>query len=197
MHGILRTDRQAPAVVISMMLLAWFRDQAICHAIIRPKHGPRLSKAKEHNVTRGPTFAASAISLLMLVLALTYPAYATWKPQYRQSPQSVQDWFVTARTTPAARAGLKIGGCCEQAERLKTKFILRENTDWSYYLDPTCTQAGCPLRPIKSDVVHDDPIRAFYPEDDDLPEFKAMRREGVLFVWKHEPTCFWPPEPGI
>ena len=93
-------------------------------------------------------------------------------------------------------ARLGIYTCCAQSERLMTKFV-GAGSEWSYYPDPNCTRAGCALLPIPNDVVHDEPIKALDPADDDLPEFKAMRREGVIFIWNHKPTCFWPPEGGI
>ena len=135
-------------------------------------------------------------ALLFLDLALK-PAAATWKPEYGKSPLAVQDWFKGARTTPQAALRLNFSYCCEQAERLRTKFIGRANGEWSYYPDPGCTKTGCALLPIPNDVIHDDPIKANDPKDDNLPEFEAMRREGVLFIYGGRPTCFWPPEGGI
>jgi hypothetical protein len=123
-------------------------------------------------------------------------ANATWKPSYGESPAAVQQWFRSAEIMPAARARLGVYTCCEQAERLMTKFV-GTGTEWSYYPDPNCTHNGCALLPIPNDVVHEEPIRAIDPKDDDLPEFQAMRSEGVLFIWNGKPTCFWPPEGGI
>lgn len=130
---------------------------------------------------------------LVLLLILVTPAYATWKPQYDKNPEPVKEWFVAATPTKAAGARLGIATCCEQAERLMTKFV-GAGTEWSYYPDPNCTHAGCSLLPIPNDVVHEQPIKALDPKDDGLDEFKAMRREGVLFIWNGKPTCFWPPE---
>jgi|SRR5579885_1095077 len=105
-------------------------------------------------------------------------------------------------------AWLRIGValCCKQAERLKTKFVPgTTKDDWAYYPDPDCTHDGCRVEPIKPDVVHEDRIE---PDPKDLvgltqdqrraveAEFEQMRREGVLFIYNGEPSCFWPPEPG-
>ena len=65
--------------------------------------------------------------------------------------------------------------------------------DWSYYPNPDCTVKGCALQPIPNDVVHEDEIHALNPMDDTLSEFDAMRREGVLFIYHNEPSCFWYP----
>lgn len=143
---------------------------------------------------------ASALpSLLFVIWMLPFllpPAHATWRPEYAKNPQAVRDWFVAATPTKAAGARLGIATCCEQAERLMTRFV-GAGTEWSYYPDPDCAHKGCKLLPIPNDVVHEEPIRALDPADNDLPEFKAMRREGVLFIWNGKPTCFWPPEGGI
>ncbi len=52
---------------------------------------------------------------------------------------------------------------------------------------------GCKLLVIPDDVVHEGEIHAKDPKDDTLPEFDAMRREGVLFIYLGQPSCFWPP----
>jgi hypothetical protein len=137
------------------------------------------------------------IALLVHALPLVSAAHATWKPEFGKSPAAVQQWFRDAAPTPAARARLNIFRCCEKAERLMTKFVGRPGGEWSYYPDPACTAPGCRLTPLPNDIVHEDAIRAPDPKDDGLPEFAAMRREGVLFIWDGKPTCFWPPEGGI
>ena len=139
----------------------------------------------------------AAVFLLACLSACSMaPAFGTWRPEFGKSPQAVQRWFRSAEVTPAVHARLGIYTCCAQSERLMTKFV-GAGSEWSYYPDPNCTRAGCALLPIPNDVVHDEPIKALDPADDDLPEFKAMRREGVIFIWNHKPTCFWPPEGGI
>jgi hypothetical protein len=89
---------------------------------------------------------------------------------------------------------LGICGCCEHADRLKTKFVADAEGDWSYYPNPECITKECPLQPVPNDIVHQDGIHALNPYDDRLPEFDQMRREGVLFIYQGEPACFWPPE---
>jgi hypothetical protein len=127
---------------------------------------------------------------------------ATWKPEYAKNPPAVTQWFKEARvaggcdSSPKAKAWHRLGicGCCEHADRLKTKFVADASGDWSYYPDPDCTTKGCDLKPIPNDIVHEDRIRALNPYDDRLPEFDQMRREGVLFIYQGLPACFWPPE---
>ena len=138
-----------------------------------------------------------AVMVLFIVKSAVVAANATWKPEYATNPEAVQKWFQEATPTIAGAARLGIGRCCNDAERLMTKFVASQNGDWEYYIDPNCTNVGCPMLPIPNDVVHDDEIKAPDPKDNDLPEFKAMRREGVLFIWQGKPSCFWPPESDI
>lgn len=139
---------------------------------------------------------ASAILAIVAIVVIAGEAKATWKPEYGHEPAAVMNWYFKAQLTPLAQMRLHFSGCCENADRLRTKFVPTKDGDWAYYPDPTCTHEGCQLLPIPADVVHSDPIRAINPKDDDLPEFKSMRREDVLFVWNGIPTCFWPPEPS-
>jgi hypothetical protein len=135
-----------------------------------------------------------ALPALVLLCAIA-PADAAWRPEYAKSPQAVQDWFKNAEATvEACKAPGYPCKCCEQAERLRTKFVASPAGDWVYYVDPECTRPGCKTLPIPNIVVHKDRIRAATEEDDKLPEFGAMRREGVLFIYHGKPSCFWPPE---
>lgn len=133
---------------------------------------------------------------VLLACVLATSANATWKPEYGKSPAPVQAWFKAARTTSGAFERLGIGICCEQAERLMTKFVASPGGEWAYYPDPACTRKGCKLLPINNDVVHEDELHALDPADDGLPEFEQMRREGVLFIYNGAPSCFWPPKEG-
>jgi hypothetical protein len=129
--------------------------------------------------------SAALLALACLVPAALLPAGATWKPEFGRSPQAVQDWFAAAEIAggqggPAHRR-LHILKCCNQAERLRTRFVATPGHQWSYYPDAACIVKGCPILPVPDDVVHRDRIRAPDPKDDALPEFQEMRREGVLF----------------
>lgn len=158
--------------------------------------------------------AGIAAALLLVMLS---PALSTWRPEYANSPKAVQDWFKAATVAgweqySACRAKsqtvadcahhspahirLGIANCCEEAERLKTKFVSNAQSEWAYYPDPACVTDGCALLPIPNDIVHDKPIRALDPKDNNLPEFEQMRREGVLFIYQGKPSCFWAPKGG-
>lgn len=134
---------------------------------------------------------------LVIFMLLPVMATATWKPEYKESPLPVQEWFQAAPLTEEATRHFQFVKCCEQAERLMTKFVGQRGGTWFYYPDADCTKAGCKLLPIPDYIVHDDPIHALNPKDDTLPEFEEMRRQGVLFIYKGVPTCFWPPEPSM
>lgn len=122
------------------------------------------------------------------------PGHATYKPEYDKNPEAVKEWFKMARTTPQAGQRLDIYYCCEQAERLRTKFVASKNGEWAYFPDPNCVTSNCKTMTIPNDIVHSEGIKAKNLDDDKLPQFDAMRREGVLFIYNGVPTCFWPPE---
>ena len=136
---------------------------------------------------------------LLLVLFVSFvsmvpqSADATWRPEYGNNPVAIQRWFKQAEPTLPAQQRLKINKCCEKAERLMTKFVNLPGMGWMYYPDPGCTTRGCALLPILDDVVHEGEIRALEPQDDNLPQFKQMRQEGVLFIYNGAPSCFWYP----
>lgn len=77
---------------------------------------------------------------------------------------------------------------------MRTKFVGEKGKEWSYYPDPNGMVKGCTLLPIPDWVTHDEDIHVLNGYDDRLPEFNQMRREGVLFIYKDKPSCFWPPE---
>lgn len=143
------------------------------------------------------------ITRVSVILSLmTLSTQATWKPDYAKNPPAVTAWFKEARvaggcdSSAKAKAWHRLGicGCCEKADRFKTKFVAQATGDWSYYTDPNCTAKGCPTRSIPNDIVHQEGIHALNGSDDALPEFDQMRREGVLFIYNGQPACFWPPE---
>lgn len=121
----------------------------------------------------------------------------TWKPEYSKVPQPVIDWFKAQLVKGGAKGHayqrLGIVECCEHAERLRTKFVAIPGQEWMYYPDPNCITKGCMLLPIPDDVTHEEEIHALKPEDDNLPEFIEMRKEGVIMIYNGQPSCFWPP----
>ena len=150
---------------------------------------------------RRPTLPREADMTLRLLLVLFVSfvsmapqgADATWRPEYGNNPVAIQRWFKQAAPTLPAQQRLNIKTCCERAERLMTKFVNLPGMGWMYYPDPGCTTRGCALLPILDDVVHEEEVHALEPQDDNLPQFKQMRREGVLFIYNGAPSCFWYP----
>lgn len=125
-------------------------------------------------------------------IAATLPklVQVTYKNEYAKNPPAVSAWFKEAHVKGACDAS----GCCEFADRLHTKFVGEKGKEWFYYPDPNCTTKGCQLLPIPDWVTHEDGIHALNGYDDTLPEFNRMRREGVLFIHRDKPSCFWSPE---
>jgi hypothetical protein len=131
--------------------------------------------------------------LLACLLLITTAATATWKPEYKDAPQAVQGWFKAAQVTPEGRLRIGFQNCCDQSDRFDTQFRVSKQTagdEWFY-------REGNSWVRIPADVIHNDEIHAAKAEDDALPEFEQMRREGVLFIYDGKPTCFWPPQGGI
>jgi hypothetical protein len=112
--------------------------------------------------------------IALLTASVTIATEATWKPEYAKSPSAVTAWFKEARVggcdnSQKAKAWNRLGvcGCCEHADRLKTKFVANAEGDWSYYPDPKCTTKECSLKAIPNDIVHQDGIhRRFICEED-------------------------------
>ncbi len=135
----------------------------------------------------------AAATLAIAGVLLVAPAGATWKPEYGSSPPSVHAWYRHAQVTEAARGRFGFQNCCDKSDRFETKFRVDRATAgdaWYYLVDGQWVR-------IADDVIHSDEIHAIDPKDDALPEFEQMRREGVLFIYNGNPTCFWPPQGGI
>src|ERR1700722_14957146 len=96
--------------------------------------------------------------IAVLTASMTIASEATWKPEYAKNPPAVTAWFKEARVpggcdnSQKAKAWNRLGicGCCEHADRLKTKFVADAEGDWSYYPDPECTSKECPLKPTRA-----------------------------------------------
>jgi hypothetical protein len=129
--------------------------------------------------------------LIIAICVMAAPAAATWRPEYAKSPPSVQQWFKDAPVTAVGQRRLGFKNCCDQSDRFDTQFrVDRASAGDSWYFRD---DKGNWQR-IPDDVIHDDEIHAAKAEDDALPEFEQMRREGVLFIYGGRPTCFWPPQ---
>jgi hypothetical protein len=127
----------------------------------------------------------SVIAALVVVLvALSTLAHATWKPEYGQSPPEEMLWFDSAMTTPAAAKRLGYMKCCDNSDRFKIKFLSGAKADEWYF------ERNGKWERIPDDVIHTE-------DDPTMP--KQLKTEGVLFIYPPDtgqPTCFWPPESG-
>jgi hypothetical protein len=71
------------------------------------------------------------------VLLFATAAQSTWKPEYAKNPSAVTQWFKEARVKgkcdQTGRAWMELGicGCCELADRLRTKFVGEKGKEWS------------------------------------------------------------------
>jgi hypothetical protein len=146
------------------------------------------AREAQHNAITPKIF-----SCFLIFISATLPAAATWKQEYGKSSLAVQEWFKNAELPKEGQKRLHFVKCCDQSDRFKTTFSVDRSTAgdaWFYEVDGKWVR-------IPDDVIHSDEIHARNPQDDSLPEFQQMRREGVLFVYNGKPTCFWPPEGGI
>lgn len=159
--------------------------------------------ANTASATWKPQFGKSPKAVQLWFQEATVPGWPDFARCLRErtergGPDSYQQnkQYCGAKYSPAYLR-LGIAKCCKEAERLRTKFVPSVmGTNWAYFPDPKCTHAGCPLLPIPNDIVHPEPVRALDSKDDGLPEFDAMRREGVLFIYEGAPSCFWAPNAG-
>ena len=117
---------------------------------------------------------------LYVMAALVSPANATWKQEYANAPQAVQDWYKNAELTPAAKTRFNFQKCCAQSETVKTKFKIDKSTgadEW-FWLDPSDNS----WKQVPPDIIHWDQ--------------SGPNGEAVLFAIGRTPTCFFPPQGG-
>jgi hypothetical protein len=122
--------------------------------------------------------SAVALAVTSTLLACT-PAFATWKPEYAQLPQEVQDWYANAELTPEAQQRFAFKKCCAKSEVVKTQFHVSKATagdEW-FWLD------GETWKRVPPDIIH-------WNEH-------APGGEPTLFVYDGRETCFFPPDAGI
>ena len=119
---------------------------------------------------------AAAIGAALILLTAKY-ARATWKPDYANSPPDWIAWFTDAQLTDQARMRFAFKNCCEKADRFKTAFRV-ESGRWRYL-------SGNEWKDIPEDIIH-------HENDPQMPE--QLKREGVLFIYNNQETCFWPPQ---
>ena len=115
----------------------------------------------------------------MKTLSVALLLLATWKPEYAQLPQAVQDWYESRTLTPAAESRFHFHSCCAHSDVVKTKFKVGGvgNDEW-WWLDPDSKWQRVP-----EDVIH--------------WEEHAPNGEPTMFAIGSTPTCFFPPNAGI
>ena len=106
-------------------------------------------------------------------------AQATWKPQYANAPQEVQDWYRRAELTSAAQKRFQFKSCCAHSDVVKTSFRVDKATGgdaWYWMRDGEWKR-------IPDDIIH-------WGES-------SPNKEPTLFAIGNLPTCFWPGEGGL
>jgi hypothetical protein len=155
------------------------------------------------------------------MLALSRYAGATWKPEFSKHSAALRSWFQVAQPTPLARLEFGIFYCCEQAERVKTKFNLVQGDDgeqwWMecgadvvVFCQENHKQNGEWVR-IPEKIIHHEGIKTpgewvgrsgergivgDVEREQVEAEFEQLRMDGVLFVFGGHLVCFWPPDFG-
>lgn len=117
--------------------------------------------------------------LVAVFVLIAFPANSKWKPQYAELPQAERDWYSTRILTPAAEAIYHFHSCCNNADRVLTKFkVNRVNgqDEW-WWLDGEVWK----LVP---------PIIIWWDEH-------SPTGEPVMFAVNGRPVCFYPPQSGI
>lgn len=132
------------------------------------------------NLVRAPLL--SAVSLIVVIAGLSAAAScanATWKPEYANAPQEVQDWYRSAQLTEPAQKRFGFKSCCAHSDVVKTEFRVDKksgNDEWYWMKDGDWTL-------IPGDVIH-------WGES-------APDQQPTLFAIGNLPTCFYPGEGGL
>jgi hypothetical protein len=159
------------------------------------------------------------LATLLLCAIASLPAGATVKKEFAHSA-ALKSWFKNAQPTDWAQKQYYITYCCEQAERVKTRFDVVKAGEgieqwWFECTEETaafCTNRGKKLgewAQIPPGVVHKEQIedpKKFPASDGSVSyvgeveavqvhnEFEQLRQEGVMFVYRGDIVCFWAPE---
>lgn len=162
-------------------------------------------------------FAAAVLGAAALAIA---QAGATWKPEFKDHSPALKSWFKNAKPTDWGQKEFGISFCCELAERVKTKFDVVKAGEgleqwWFECTEETitfCTNRGKRIgewAQVPPGVVHKEEIKTptEYPASDGSKgivteperekvelEFQELRAKGVMFVYRGDIVCFWPPE---
>jgi hypothetical protein len=138
------------------------------------------SKGRPVNIVRAPLI--SGVTLILLAVgfaAAATRADATWKPEYANAPQEVQDWYRSAQLTDAAQKRFGFKSCCAHSDVVKTEFRVDKtsgNDEWYWMREGQWT-------PVPGDVIH-------WGES-------APDQQPTLFAIGNLPTCFYPGQGGL
>jgi hypothetical protein len=127
----------------------------------------------------------------LMLCAIAAPAAASWQPRYAQAPQAVQDWYRGAQLTDAAAKRLKLKGCCDESEVVRTKFQVRsdDGADEWFYVDPKDGKT----KQVPPDIIH----WGESAPDGQPTLFVISDYWADVFHLPHgTPTCFYPGESG-
>ena len=86
--------------------------------------------------------------------SLLLPASARWKEEYAKVSPDERAWYERQQTTPETRARLHASWyqfCCDHADTVKAKFLLRQD-HWFYQLDGETEWRTMPQDIVQSDV---------------------------------------------
>ena len=116
--------------------------------------------------------------LAIILVVMTMAANSTWKPEYANAPQSVQDWYTNAKTTDEAYKRTGYRSCCAHSDVVRTQFRTNKvngHDEW-WWLDEG------KWRKVPDDIIH-----WTTPAPDNQP---------TLFVYDGKELCFFPPSGG-
>ena len=162
-----------------------------------------------------------ALAAFLAVATCCVETRATMKPEFATHSAALRAWFKLAKPTEWAEKQFQLQYCCEQAERVHVKFAQpnREVEEWWAQCTDDIAQF-CSIRGKKTGewvqippgIIHHEPIKTpkEFPASDGSKgvvgdvesaqvelEFQQLRIEGVLFVYRGNFVCFWPPESEI
>lgn len=139
---------------------------------------PRIQGHKPSFLTEyWPLMVLGLIVVVGFTLAFTMLAKAD--DPWGGNPPEWRKWFNDAQLTPEAKQRFQWNSCCNQADRVKTKYTFNDGTnEWHYWLNSKWNL-------VPDDVIH-------WEDDPTMPQ--QLKVEGVLFIYGGFVTCFWPPQ---
>lgn len=151
----------------------------------RERHRTRDRTERLKRIILPVLLLLAAVSVSMCCFEAVHSAHATWKPEYAQADQAVQDWYKNAELTPEAQKRFGFKGCCDHADVVKTRFQVSKKNGadvWEFWDDAATPPS---FQPIPSDIIHWGEAAP-----GGLPTLFRLGAGGAL-------VCFWPGEGGI